>query len=405
MSKKKLAGIIISVFLAVVIIAGVIVYAVKLPHPLSYDIRSVECIGSTVELISKTDDCVTIRNTENRDFKILAFTDMHLDGNNETSTVTVSNLVNNIVKEKPDLVILGGDNVTSGLNRKRANQLAKIFENLGVYWAGVIGNHEGDNNFSITRDEMMNIFTGYEHCLMLKGKDEVWGVCNYSLNILNYDGSLSETFVFMDTGDECSEETISDYNIENPTGRTLYDGTKASQVEWYKSVMAETKESYGDFNSILVVHIPLYQYRTAWLELEEKYADKEFACAYENLEESGDFKLRGVDLSTVDSELSGVLLERGGGICESAFDSGLFDAIKECGSTQAVFCGHDHLNTFSIPYEGVQLNYFQPSGYGSYGAKKLGLDEKDWLQGYTVIEIASDGAFTQQHYRNSENME
>ena len=96
--------------------------------------------------------------------------------------------------------------------------------------------------------------------------------------------------------------------------------------------------------------------------------------------------------------LYGVNLE---GVCASAVDQGLFDAVKQSGTTNTVFCGHDHLNTFGADYQGILLSYIEPSGYGAYGAKKLGYEEKDWLQGYTVLVIKNDGTFEQNQVRNS----
>ncbi len=368
MKKKKIGIIILCIVLVILVAGGGVGYSL-LPHSLNYDIDSLENIGKTVNVVSKGSDSVTIKCESDAQFKVIAFTDLHLDGKNKTSYMTVDNLVKNIIKEQPDLVILGGDNVTSGFNKKRANQFAEIFENLGVYWAGVLGNHEGDNKYSLTRPEMIEVFSSYEHCLMLEGPEDIWGDGNYYINILNPDNSLREMFVFMDTGDEVSEETKKEYGI--PPEESPYDGVKTSQVEWYKEIITNNKKEYGKFSSIAVMHIPLPQYENAFSEVEA--GKNEF--------------------------LYGNKLEN---ICESGFDSGLFDAIKELKSTKAVFCGHDHLNDFGIEYKGVLLGYLQPSGYGSYtSASKLGYEEKDWLQGYTVFEILKDGTFSQTHYRNS----
>ena len=78
----------------------------------------------------------------------------------------------------------------------------------------------------------------------------------------------------------------------------------------------------------------------------------------------------------------------------SPYNSGLFEAMKRNGS-QAIFCGHDHVNDWAAKYEGVYLVYNQ---YGSYGAYNLGdyngmhLDEKDWQQGVTITTIHQDGS-------------
>ena len=39
-----------------------------------------------------------------------------------------------------------------------------------------------------------------------------------------------------------------------------------------------------------------------------------------------------------------------------------FDAMKEKGSAQAVYFGHDHVNDFGVMYENILLSYIQPSG-------------------------------------------
>ena len=165
---KKRLIVVLCCVLAVLLVGGGVAWRF-LPQPLNYPIGKIEAVGSSVEIVSEREDEIAIRKTGAEPFKVLMFTDMHLDGKNETSYETVRHLVENIQKEKPDLVLLGGDNVTSGLNGTRCRQLAKIFEKLGVYWAGVIGNHEGDNPWSVRRKRMVGIFAGYEHCLMRGG--------------------------------------------------------------------------------------------------------------------------------------------------------------------------------------------------------------------------------------------
>lgn len=366
--KKKLKIIIPCIVLIVLIIAGSVTYSF-LPHSLNYDIKAIEKVGSDVEVIEKTVDTVTVKKADDSNFKVLMFTDIHLDGKNETSNMTVENLVKDITKEKPDLVILGGDNVTSGLNRTRSKQLGQIFEQLGVYWAGVIGNHEGDNGSSISRTEMMNIFTSFDHCLMLKGPDDIWGDCNYSLNILNSDDTLKKTFYFLDTGNDALPELIEKYNVKDED-RHLYDGVKEDQIKWYSDKVVETVDKYGDNESIMVVHIPLFQMREAAETETYLYGDKRE------------------------------------GVCSSCYDTGLFDAIKAGGSTKAVYFGHDHVNNFAIELDGITLSYIEQSGYGSYNLfTKTGAEEKDWLQGYTMLNINSDGVYSHQFVRRTENMQ
>ncbi len=362
-NRKKTAVIVVCAALAVLIAGGAVGWSF-LPHPLNYPINKIAPVGSGVSVIGDDVDEVTIKKDAPGDFKVLMFTDMHLDGKNETSYETVDRLVKNIQSEKPDLVILGGDNVTSALNRVRAKQLGRIFEKLGVYWAGVIGNHEGDNAWSIKRSEMVDIFASFDHCLMRRGRDDVEGDCNYCLNVVGSDGENIQTFFFLDSYDEVSEAQIEEYGIaEEDVG---YDGPHPDQIKWYSEKAAALKAADPDLKSILVTHIPLPEYAAA--------------------AEKGDF-LYGVNMEDP---------------CCTCYDNGLFAAVKATGSTTAVFCGHDHLNSFGAMYDGVLLSYIQPSGYGSYNLGRRGEPREKWLQGYTRLTLSSGGAYDIKSFRNSE---
>ena len=115
--------------------------------------------------LAKTD---ALGNYLDDDFKILAFTDMHLDTYKDKGNMTIQMLIRNITSQKPDLVVFVGDNITSALNARRTKQLGNLMEELGVYWTLVLGNHEGDNIVSISRQRMINILASYPHCLVEK---------------------------------------------------------------------------------------------------------------------------------------------------------------------------------------------------------------------------------------------
>lgn len=352
---KKAVKIIVALLLVTAVGFGGFIFF-QSSKGIGYDIATVEKIESDIEIVSEAEDSVTIRKKSDGGFRVLMFTDMHLKGDKELDNITVTNMVNNIRQQKPDLVILGGDNVTYGFNKKRNVQLAELFENLGVYWATVLGNHEGDGFMSYDRANVIKLFSGYEHCLVKAGKADVWGNGNCTVNILNSDGTLREVFFLMDTGDYMTEESKAEYGVTKEG--EVYDGVKTSQVEWYKAKHDALEAEYGKFKSVTVVHIPLYQ------------AEKEYA--------EGDF-------------LYGDKRE---GVCESGFDAGLFDAMKEKGSAQAVYFGHDHVNNFGVMCDGILLSYMQPSGYAAYNMQsKFDSPENEWIQGCTLLTIKSDGTY------------
>ena len=362
MCVKKAIKIIVAVLLVAIIGAGGFV-TYKSSQGISYDISSVEKIQNDVELVKEDIDSVTLKKKGDGEFKVLMFTDMHLKGDKELDNITVSYMVKNINEQKPDLVILGGDNVTYGFNKKRNIELAELFEKLGVYWATVLGNHEGDGFLSYARSDVIKLFSSYEHCLVKEGKEDVDGNGNCTINILNSDGTLKEVFFLMDSGDYMTEESKKEYGVTEEG--EVYDGVKTSQVEWYKDKHDALTSEYGEFKSVTVVHIPPYQ------------AEKEYV--------EGDF-------------LYG---EKREGVCESGFDAGFYDAMKEKGSAQAVYFGHDHVNDFGVMYEDILLSYIQPSGYAAYNMEsKFDAPESEWIQGCTLLKIKDDGTYSAERIYN-----
>ncbi len=329
---------------------------------LSYDIASVEKVGSVVEIVSETEDSVTLKKNDDSDFEVIMFTDTHLNGKEDTDYMAVSYLVENITREKPDLVIFGGDNISSGFNRTRTRQLADLMENLGVYWAPVLGNHDGEGIFTHSRKNIVDIYSSYDYCLMKNGKQDIDGNGNYTLNILNSDDSIKEVIFLMDSGNYMTKELKEKYGVKE-IGR-VYDGVKESQVQWYREKHDALTDEFGEFKSITVMHIPPYQ-SGAFAEGNYLYGD------------------------------------RREGMCPAGFDSGIFDAMKEKGSAQAVYYGHDHLNDFGVMCDGILLSYIQPSGYSSYNmASSFNAPENEWIQGYTKLEIKADGGYEAQRYFN-----
>ena len=359
---KKAVKFITAVLLVAVIgVGGFAVF--KSTQGISYDVSTVEKINSDVEFVKEDSDSVTIKKNSDGDFRVLMFTDTHLNGKKETDIQTVSYIVKNVTEQKPDLVIFGGDNVSSGFNKKRNNEFAGLMEKLGVYWAAVLGNHEGDGLFAVTREENVEIFSSYDHCLMRNGADGVDGNGNYTINVLGSDNKILQVFFLMDSGSYMTDAAKAEYGVTKDG--EVYDGVKTSQVNWYKTKHDSVEAEYGKFRSVTVVHIPPYQ------------AEKEYA--------EGDF-------------LYGDKRE---GVCESGFDSGLLDAMIQKGSAQAVYFGHDHVNNFGVMYNNILLSYIQPSGYGVYNMQsKFDSPESEWIQGATLLDIKADGTFTSERIYN-----
>jgi hypothetical protein len=284
-------------------------------------------------------------------------------------------LIRNIVSEKPDLVVFVGDNITSVFNTRRTKQLAQILEELGVYWTCVVGNHEGDNILSISKQKIVDIFVSYPHCLIendiktTSGGETVSGVGNHVINLLDANGDIRQSLYFLDCGANMSIQDMTKYEDEIIDVKiNKYDYIKESQIEWYKETVTAINTLAGKtVRSVIFDHVPLTEFGTA-------YDDEDAQILF------------GTRLETV---------------CCSGHNSGLFDAIIELGSTQAVISGHDHINDYAVIYKGVILAYNQASGYGSYNVVTEKKSDK-LIQGYSIYTIDKDGGFLMDSYKNAD---
>lgn len=319
-------------------------------------------VGSSVRVLRKTDEEIFIEKTAPGDFKIMGSTDFHLDTVYDTDNKTIAMFMKQIKEEKPDLIVLTGDIFTNKHPVIDAVQFAEMMEKTGVYWCCVYGNHECREEFSIFKYSIFKCISSYPHCLTRVGSRELFGVGNYSVNIMN-NGKLLKTLYMFDSG----RNIIDSYCAEHGCSADLkgYDFLKKNQIEWYRRTSAKLKKVYGTNSSLMFMHIPLCEYANVNDFLDGKY------------EPSGKCNI-----------FYGSQYESVG--C-SPINSGMFDAVCECG-TQAVFSGHDHINDFCAEYKGIKLVYLQPMGYSTYNlGTNCGFDEKDWINGVTVINIDKNG--------------
>ena len=114
-------------------------------------------------------------------------------------------------------------------------------------------------------------------------------------------------------------------------------------------------------------HIPFEEYETAWNEYKENgFEDTENVKYY-----------------------YGEVGELEGMIGKTLHPDETFETLLRVGSTQAVFCGHDHLNNFSIEYKGIRLSYGYSIDYLAYAD----IEDFGLQRGCSIITIKPDGSF------------
>ena len=133
-----------------------------------------------------------LRFNSNGKLKILMLSDIQETLNYDKRTLDGMNKIIEI--EKPDLVILGGDNC-DGTVLKTEEELRKyldIFstpmESRKIPWAHVFGNH--DHDIELDDIKKTKLYEEYEYCIS-KHTDNIYGTTNFVLPI-KYSNKNSE---------------------------------------------------------------------------------------------------------------------------------------------------------------------------------------------------------------------
>ena len=294
-------------------------------------------------------DTVTIKKDKDRDFVVLSISDVHF-ADYEAKKVfesfheisTIKHLVKTV---KPDLILLLGDIVCKSSTVHSIKRVTDLFESFEIPWAPIFGNHDDEGNCDL--NYLADVMMSGKYCLMQKG-DPSMGVGNYIVNVAEDDGNggekIVESFIFMDSHKG-----------------TVYD----NQIEWYRWAANGINEyTNGEAEISLVEHIPLpeYQYAIDSLTVGKYtgivYGEGAYGEVHEEIACHRTYPEREV------------------------VQHGVFDAVKAT-DTKYVFCGHDHLNNFSVMYDGVRLTYNTKCGNNS--------GMRFNFNGGTVIKLNSEG--------------
>ena len=316
-------------------------------------------IGEVSDYTWSADEEYKLENTSivmkeaGEDFVIMNITDLHMSDYRQDALLAIrafDSIRLMVKKHQPDMITLSGDIFWEDSTIYSVHRLTEFMDSLEIPWAPVFGNHDYEGNCDM--NYLADIMMSGEYCLMQKG-DPSMGVGNYIVNICeetNGQKEVAHSVILMDTHNSKPYE---------------------NQVEWYKWATKGVNALMGeDVNSTIVMHIAFdayqYAYETAW--------DAQNNCWKEGFQAFGE--KREEECFERDEEGNPV-------------DSGIFAAIKEVGTTKNTICGHDHINTYSINYEGVQWTYSLRLGLGAY----FDVD----CQGVTLLTLHEEGTSSVEH--------
>lgn len=326
--------------------------------------------------------------TTDKDLRIMMLTDIHLGGgiwSREKDRKTVYEIITMLQKEKPDLVILDGDNtfavpgpVYNGggtlNNYMAARDVISIFEHEGVYFTTVFGNHDTEV-FSYTgRQKLGELYMKdrFEYCIFdqdYTDDAELPTVSNQIILVKDTKGKVKKALLLIDSNAyvDDSIQAVLDWN---------YDIIRDDTVDW----AANAIKAVGSPDTVAFFHIPTSEFRIAYEELEKnRFKDtkntKYISGVWDEL----------ID-DTTNSRIwhGGITKEGPLADIDKFFETLGPDGLKVL---EACYCGHDHVNNAWVNYKGVDLIY----GYSIDNLAYTDISYSGLQRGATIITIAADG--------------
>lgn len=278
-----------------------------------------------------------LRFNEAGKFKILMISDIQETCN--YNKLTENGIITLLEREKPDLVVLGGDNV-NGHKLKTIEELreyvkimARPMEERRIPWAHVWGNHDHDTG--IDENLQQKTFEDMPYCVS-KTCGDIRGQSNFVLPIMAHD---SDKIIFnvwgLDSGNLCPKGSMPENKI-TPSS-SIFGDSMFDRVEWYYRSSKELEDyNNAKIAGLMCIHIAPVEI------LNTKYN-------------------RGACGTTGHSDEFFQL---------APINSGLFAACLERGDVKAICSGHTHENDAEGKYMGISISNDGSIGYGAYGVNE-----------------------------------
>ena len=308
------------------------------------------------------DETFTVRIPNDRDFRILQLTDLHLGFgfiSRSKDRLALDAVRKIIEKSKPDMIVLTGDSIFPFLpkagtlnNRKQAKKLMAFLDGFEIPYTLVFGNHDCEMGSACHKEELAELYKTGRYCIFTEGRRNLTGVGNFIIELVDCSEKVLLTMVMLDS------------NMYGEGGwfYSGFDRIQDNQVDWCMERLNILKQGYPDMKAMAFFHMPLREFKEAYEKM--KLGDRSVIYRHGSIAEK--------------NEYFGI----------SKFEGTFFDRAVENGVIKWMFCGHDHLNTLSLIYKGIQMTYGMSIDYLGYKGIK-----KSYIQrGGTLITRKADGS-------------
>ncbi|MBQ6163105.1 MAG: metallophosphoesterase [Clostridia bacterium] len=300
---------------------------------------------------------------EDGDFTILHLTDWHCSY--PIPDVHKQLVLESLAEAEPGLVVLGGDISEASHEDQPAaiREICEIFVQAEIPFVITFGNHDYLHGYAI--DEMFAFYKEYGGEYFI-GADEdagLFGCGTCSIPVYSNDGSRVAYNVYcLDSGCEVEGKG--------------YDSVHADQIAWYQAKAEALKEANGGeyVPSVVFQHI-----------IVQEIYDKLFPVAGKLSVGVREYETVTYDLTPIPNLSNikdGYTFEKP---CPGYYNYGQLDAMSANGDVRAIFCGHDHYNSFTVEIDGVDI-VNTPSVKPHILLRKI-----NW--GSRIITLHEDGAY------------
>lgn len=282
----------------------------------------------------------TVQKKDGKDFVILNLADVQMcDLEDIFHMPTIKREIDYLVgAAKPDLITLTGDQTWSNENLISLTSLVRWLDGYKIPYAPVFGNHDYGNdgdNAVLSERACCDVYESGKYSLFKRGPTNIGTLGNYAVNVM--DGNkILRTLYMLDSG---YTDVISD-----------------EQIAWFKWNAEGIKNANGGEypQAMCFFHKPIPEFSMAYRDYYrgEREAEGEVYVTY---------------------SLFG------------SMQNGFFDVARERNVTDIV-CGHQHGNSFTLGYKGVNLTFALKTGeLGGYYE-----DEEVYLNGASYFTLSAD---------------
>ena len=308
------------------------------------------------------DETFTIIIEKDRDFKILQLTDLHLGfgflskGKDKLALHAVKKIIE---ASKPDLIVLTGDSIfpffpKAGTlnNRRQARKLMDFLDGFAIPYTLVFGNHDCEIGSTCNKEALAEVYKQGRYCIFSEGRKKLTGVGNFLIELVDEYGKVLLPLVMLDS------------NMYGEGGWFFsgFDCIREDQVDWCMECLDTLKQENPGIEAMAFFHMPLREFKEAYEKM--KLGDKSVIYRHGSIAEKNDYF----------------------GI--SKYEGTFFDRAVENGVIKWMFCGHDHLNTLSLIYKGIQMTYGMSIDYLAYNGIKKNYTQR----GGTLITRKADNS-------------